>query len=109
MSTMHFADEIVPRSEIEGLPRRSKPDPKALKMALQIVDGLSSEWDPKRYRDTYTEELRRRIARKNSGKEVVESTDKQEGRVLDLMAALEASVDAAKKRRAPRKSTRKTA
>jgi DNA end-binding protein Ku len=109
MSTMHFADEIVPRSDIEGLPRRSKPDAKALKMALQIIDSLSSEWDPKRYSDTYTEELRRRIRRKDSGKEVVESTDKPAGRVLDLMAALEASVDAAKKRRAPRKSTRKTA
>jgi DNA end-binding protein Ku len=109
MSTMHFADEIVPRSDIEGLPRRSKPDAKALKMALQIIDSLSSEWDPKRYSDTYTEELRRRIKRKDSGKEIVESTDKPAGRVLDLMAALEASVDAAKKRRAPRKSTRKSA
>jgi DNA end-binding protein Ku len=112
MSTMRFADEVVPRSEIESLPRRSSPDPKALKMATQLIDGLSSEWQPKQYHDTYTEELRNRIKRKDHGKEVVESTDKPEGRVLDLMAALEASVDAAKKRR-PRKttgkSTRKTA
>ena len=109
MSTMRFADEVVPRSDIEGLPRRGKADPKALRMAKQLIEGLSSEWNPKQYHDTYTETLRKRITAKNAGKEVVETTDeKPEGRVLDLMAALEASVDAAKKRRIPRKTTRKT-
>ena len=77
-------------------------------MATQLIDGLSSEWDPTQYHDTYTEELRSRIKRKDHGKEVVESADKPEGRVLDLMAALEASVDAAKKRRTPRKTSRRT-
>ena len=109
MSTMRFADEVVPRSEIEALPRRSSPDPRALKMATQLISGLSSVWQPKQYRDTYNEELRDRIKRKDSGKEVVESTEEPAGRVLDLMAALEASVDAAKKRRTPRKSTGKSA
>jgi DNA end-binding protein Ku len=99
MSTMRFADEVVNRSEIEGMPRRAKTDPKALKMAKQLIEGLSTEWNPKQYRDTYTETLRKRIAAKNSGKEVVDTAEKPAGRVLDLMAALEASVDAAKKRR----------
>jgi len=109
MSTMRFADEIVKRSEIEGLPRRSKPDPKALRMAKQLIEGLSSEWDPARYHDTYTEALRKRIAAKNAGKEVVETAEEPAGRVLDLMAALEASVEASKRRREPRKSPRKAA
>ncbi|MEP7204192.1 MAG: Ku protein [Ilumatobacteraceae bacterium] len=108
MSTMRFADEVVPRSDIEGLPRRGKTDPKALRMAKQLIEGLSTEWNPKQYHDTYTETLRKRISAKNAGKEVVEMTEeKPEGRVLDLMAALEASVDAVKKRRTPRKTTRK--
>jgi DNA end-binding protein Ku len=108
MSTMRFADEVVPRADIEGLPRRAKADPKALRMAKQLIEGLSTDWDPKQYRDTYTDTLRKRIAAKSAGKETVETIDeKPEGRVLDLMAALEASVDAAKKRRAPRKTTRK--
>jgi len=109
MSTMVFADEVVPRSDIEGLPRRAKADPKALKMAVSIIDGLSTSWDPERYHDTYTEALRDRIAKKQSGKEVVEAEDKPAGRVLDLMAALEASVDAAKGRRPARKPARKAA
>jgi DNA end-binding protein Ku len=107
MSTMHFADEIAKRSEIEGLPRRVKPDTKALQMAKQLIEGLSGEWDPARYHDTYTEALRKRIAAKNAGKEVVETAEKPAGRVLDLMAALEASVEASKKRRGPRKAARK--
>src|SRR5215210_3367019 len=41
MSTMRFADEVVPRSEIEDLPRKASPDEKALKMATQIIDNLA--------------------------------------------------------------------
>ena len=109
MSTMRFADEVVERSEIEGMPRRRKADPKALKMATQLIEGLSSEWKPDQYHDTYTEALRRRITAKDKGKEVVETAEEPAARVLDLMAALEASVDAAKLRRAPRKTPRKAA
>jgi DNA end-binding protein Ku len=107
MSTMRFADEVVPRREIEGLPKRAKPEPKALSMAKQLIDGMTADWDPDRYRDTYTDELRKRIKAKDAGKEVVESTEAPKARVLDLMAALEASVDAARERRTPRKPTRK--
>jgi len=107
MSTMRFADEVVPRRDIDGLPKRAKPEPKALNMAKQLIDGMTSEWEPDRYRDTYTDELRKRIKAKESGKEIVESDEKPTARVLDLMAALEASVEAARDRRAPRKAPRK--
>jgi DNA end-binding protein Ku len=97
MSTMRFADEVVPRSETEDLPRRAKPDPKSLRMALQLIDAMSTDWEPRRYEDTYTEELRQRIKAKDEGKEIVEPEEPREsGKVVDLMAALEASVDAAK-------------
>jgi DNA end-binding protein Ku len=103
MSTMRFADEVVPRSEVEGLPRRgSKADPKALRMAEQLIDGLSSEWDPRQYHDTFAEELRSRIKSKDKGRKVVEPEPAADGKVLDLMAALEASVESAKGRRAGR-------
>jgi len=58
MSTMRFADEVVPRSDVDGVPdRRTKPDTKMLRMATQLVDSLTSDWNPKRYHDTFTEEL----------------------------------------------------
>lgn len=109
MSTMRFADEVVPRAEVDGVPaRRSKPEPKALKLATQIVDSLSGEWKPEQYHDTYAEELRTRIARKEKGKDVVagdEGTTAPDAKVLDLMEALEKSVSSAKDRRAQKQPT----
>ena len=99
MSTMRFADEVVPRSKVEGLPnRRAKPEAKALKMATSLVDALAGDWQPEQYHDTFTEELRRRIKAKDDGKEIVEREEPEptDAKVLDLLSALEASVDAAR-------------
>jgi DNA end-binding protein Ku len=96
MSTMRFADEVVPREDVEGVPtRRAKPEAKALKLATQIVDSLAADWKPEQYHDTYAEELRARIEAKDMGKDVVEAPEEEAEKadVLDLMAALKASVD----------------
>ena len=110
MSTMRFADEVVPRSDIDGLPnRRTKPDTKALRMATQLVDSLASDWDPDQYRDTFVDELRKRIKARDKGKEIVEKDEPApEGKVLDLMAALERSVEAAKGRKTRQRSSAKS-
>jgi len=111
MSTMRFADEVVPRRDVDALPSRaSKPEAKALRMATQLIDGLTAPWEPDRYHDTYAEDLRTRIKAKDQGKEVVtEAPAAENGKVLDLMAALEASLEAGKGRAKPRKRTRKSA
>ncbi|HEY9556174.1 MAG TPA: Ku protein [Acidimicrobiales bacterium] len=98
MSTMRFADEVVPRKDIDEIPnRRTKPDAKSLKLATQIVDSLAADWKPEQYEDTYATELKKRIKAKDEGKEVtVEAAPAERAKVVDLMAALEASVDAAK-------------
>ena len=66
MSTMRFADEVVPRTDIDGLPDARQAGRKQLRLATQIIDALAAEWDPKRYHDTYTEELRERIERQGA-------------------------------------------
>ncbi len=115
MSTMRFADEIVPRSQIDDLPRRTKPDAGNLRIATQLLDAMSSDWDPSRYHDTFTEELRDRISAKDKGQDVVEksATAEPSAKVVDLMAALEQSVEAAKgghqRRRRPRSKGAKRA
>ncbi len=99
MSTMRFADEVVDRADVDGVPdRRTKPAPKELKLATQIIDALASEWDPARYHDTFTEELKERILAKDRGDEVVdeEGAPPPSADVVDLMEALEASVARAK-------------
>ena len=99
MSTMRFADEVVPQSDVDALPGKgAKPDAKELKLASQIINSLATEWDPARYHDTYTEELKSLIEAKAKGKKiVVEEEAPADATVLDLMQALEASLAAAKK------------
>jgi DNA end-binding protein Ku len=115
MSTMRFADEVVPRSEVDGVPdRRTKPDPRMLQMANQLVDSLTTDWDPRHYHDTFTEELRGRIEAKQAGKKLeIEPEEGAEPKVIDLMQALEDSVKGAKatrrSRRKPRSRARKSA
>jgi DNA end-binding protein Ku len=107
MSTMRFADEVLPKSKIDGVPSRvTKPKPKELALANQIIDSLSSTWDPKRYHDTYTDVLRDLIERKADGEEIeVERPEEGKATVVDLMAVLQQSVQEARKGR-KRTSTR---
>jgi len=99
MSSMRFADEVVPQSDVDALPKKgSKPDAKELKLASQIIGSLATSWDPKRYHDTYTEELKDLIEAKAKGRKiVVEEEAPAEATVVDLMQALEASLAAARK------------
>jgi DNA end-binding protein Ku len=105
MSTMRFADEVVPRSDLDEVPdRRTKPDPKLLRMATQLVESLAGDWDPRQYRDTYTDELRERIQAKEKGEEITaEPEAREEPKVVDLMDALRASLDESGNKRGGRK------
>jgi DNA end-binding protein Ku len=114
-----FPDELVAAKEIDGLPVRVKPDAKELRMAQQLVGSLTEPWNPSQFKDTYREKLLDVIKRKEKGEEIVLEPAAKQADVLDLMAALEASVKASKKRRSPssaakaghtaRKTTRKSA
>jgi DNA end-binding protein Ku len=109
LSTMRFADEVVPSADIEGIPARSGKGARRKEMALarQIIDALASDWEPERYHDTYTEELRRLIKRRAKGGkavEVEEEAPEKGAEVVDLMEALEASLTGARKRKRARKS-----
>ena len=98
MSTMRFADEVVPQSDLDLPGKGAKPEPKELKLASQIIGSLATDWDPTRYHDTYTEELKSLIEAKAKGKKiVVEEEAPADANVLDLMQALEASLAAARK------------
>ena len=108
MSTMLFADEVVPKSEIPELPKRkSSVSDREVKMATQIIDSLTTEWKPSRYKDTYREQVLELIDKKAKGEEITVAEDEEEeAEVVDLMAALEASLAATKKTK--RSATKKT-
>jgi DNA end-binding protein Ku len=99
METMIFADEVVPPGEIDDLPEASalKASDRELKMAQQLIDSLSSDFEPDKYRDEYREKVLELIERKASGEEIaVQPEAPKPKEVPDLMAALEASLAAVK-------------
>src|ERR671911_36947 len=99
METMLFHDEVVPSHDIEDLPdgKELKATDRELKMAQQLIDSLSSEFDPTSYRDEYRDKVLELIEMKASGKEIAVQPEAPEpAKVPDLMAALEASLAAVK-------------
>jgi DNA end-binding protein Ku len=99
METMLFADEVVPPDEIEELPteKELKVSDRELRMARQLIESLSSEFEPGRYTDEYREKVMDLIERKAQGEEIaVQPEAPKAERVPDLMAALEASLAAVK-------------
>src|ERR671923_1898228 len=97
LERMHFADEIRPA---EGLaPKDGEVSKQELGMAAELIEQYTGEFDPGQYRDTYRDALCEIIKAKRRGEEVhVEAAPEPEA-PTDLMAALRASVEAARKRR----------
>jgi DNA end-binding protein Ku len=93
LHTLFYADELVDRADLEGVPSGTKVGKKELEAARRLVDSLTTDWDPSAYHDTYREEVLEMVQRKAEGEEVVTEAPKEhKAEVLDLMAALEASL-----------------
>jgi len=96
LHTMLYADEVIHAKDVEGLPVRAKAAPKEMRMAEQLIESLTVDWKPSKYRDTYREKLLKVIERKAKGEEIVVEPQEERAEVVDLMAALEASIEASK-------------
>jgi DNA end-binding protein Ku len=97
MSTMNFADEVVSPDKFDERPGSDvETSKREVDMARQLIDSLSSEWEPDKYRDTYRERVLELIEQKAEGKEIAVQPVEEPQPVPDLMAALEASVKAAR-------------
>jgi DNA end-binding protein Ku len=102
LSTMVYADELNATDEIPELTELDDVDisSKELDMARQLVESLSVDFEPEKFHDDYREAVLGLIERKAAGEEVVAPAAAAEPeKVIDLMAALEASVAAAKEAR----------
>ncbi len=99
LSTMLFGDEVLPPDrldELDGIADAEATD-RELRMAQQLIDSLSNEFDPERFRDEYRDRVLDLIERKASGEQItVEPQAEEPEEVPDLMAALEASLAAVK-------------
>jgi DNA end-binding protein Ku len=96
LSTLHWPDEIRSLKELDIGEEEFEFKPAEKKMAAQLVAAMTGEFDPTQYRDEYREAVRAVIEAKVEGRETVEIEEPEPGgKLIDLMAALEASVKAA--------------
>ena len=99
METTLYADEVVDPGEIDGLPGEVQVSERELEMAKMLVESSSEPFNPSKYRDEYREKLMDMIEAKAEGRTIEAPTPAEPTRVVDLMAALEASLAAAKARK----------
>jgi DNA end-binding protein Ku len=100
METMLFADEVIPPDALDELSGDGevKTSDRELAMAKQLIESLTSDFEPEKYRDEYRERVLDLIERKAQGETIViEEPAAEPEQVPDLMAALEASIAGAKK------------
>ncbi len=96
LSTLYWPDEIRALGELDLPEEEPEIKPAEKKMAAQLIEARTGEFDPSQYRDEYREALMQVIESKIEGRETVEVEPAEEPtKLVDLMAALQASVNAA--------------
>jgi DNA end-binding protein Ku len=100
METMYFHDEVVNPAEIDGLDTNIDIAEKELDMAKMLVEASSGEFEPEKYKDEYRERVLAMIEAKAAGTAFEMPVAEEAPKVVDLMAALEASLAAAKAKKA---------
>jgi DNA end-binding protein Ku len=98
LNTLRFADELKDPAELE-IPS-AKVTSKELDMAMRLVEDMADQWKPRQYKDTFREDLMKRIQAKVKAGETEEITEPEKerrpekgGEVIDLMSLLKKSVE----------------
>jgi DNA end-binding protein Ku len=110
LETMFWPDEIR-EAAFEEVDKAAevKPRLQEIQMAKTLIDNLTQDFDPSAFTDEYREKLLEIVEKKVAGEEIEVIPEAAEPKVVDLMEALRASVEASKEKTARSKSTRKAA
>lgn len=110
LNLMRFHAELNSVETLD-LPGDDALKDKEVKMAIQLVEQLSGEFEPERYKDEYTEKLLEIIRMKVEGQEVVvpEMPEEEEAEVIDLVARLKESLERGRERKAEARTSKKKA
>lgn len=101
METIFYPDEIRPIAQVPNLPENPAVNDKELTMAKMLIEQLSTPFEPETYRDDYREKVLDMIQHKIAGEEIRISPEAPQTNVVDLMAALQASLEAVKPANVP--------
>ncbi|MCF6093344.1 Ku protein [Microaerobacter geothermalis] len=96
LETIYYPDEVRGIAQLPALPDETKLNENELKMAIQLIENLAAPFDPTRYKDKYRESLQELIQKKMEGEEIVAAPVAPRRNVIDLMDALQASLEATK-------------
>jgi DNA end-binding protein Ku len=118
LDTMRYHDELKARSSLdvpaEGM-KGAKLNQKEVDMALRLIEEMSEDWKPQKYRDTYREDILARIKQKVKAGDTEELTEPEEeekpqkAEIIDLMSLLKKSVEGQGKAAKPAPSHRRPA
>jgi DNA end-binding protein Ku len=92
LSTMLFADEVRDTKDIDGATQKAhKPSAQQLRAAVAVIEELSGDWEPDKWKDRYRRRLQDVVARKRKGQTIKapEPREPEPEEAPDLMAALE--------------------
>ena len=108
LTTLRTAEEVRTLKEI-GHPDLPKPYPQMLQIAEKIIEQQSGDFDPAEFNDRYEDALRALIEEKRKGKPVKPAKPaNDDGKVIDLMAALKKSLEGGSTQRRPSNGTNGT-
>ncbi len=109
MNTMFYPDEVRSPAAIDELGYKVDLHENEVKMAVNLVENLSSSFNPEKYTNRYREVLMEAIHGKITGEEIQSAAVPEANNVVDLMSALKASIDLAKKERGIEKKAKPAA
>jgi len=96
LSTMYFPDEVRSIQDLPDLPGEIEIRPKELDIAKELIESLVTAFTPEKYRDTYREKLLKIIQARIEGKKIAIAPSPEREKVVDLLEALQASVQKAR-------------
>ena len=108
METIYYPDEIRSVSQVPNLPEKTEVQEKELEMAKMLIDHLTTPFEPEKYQDEYRNRLIELIDKKVAGEEIKVAPVAEKTNVIDLMAALKASLEAAQSKEPPKPARKKT-
>lgn len=96
LETIFYPDEVRDSKQVPGVPENLQTTKAELDMAAQLIDNLTTAFDPDKYRDTYRERLLEKINAKVEGKDFVVKKETDKENIVSLMEALKQSIQMSK-------------
>ncbi|MDR9794608.1 Ku protein [Aeribacillus pallidus] len=96
METIHYPDEVRNARDVPGVPQNNNIEKKELDAAMLLIDQLTTTFKPEKYQDEYRLRIQEKIEQKVQQNETKTAEPSPKKNIVDLMSALEASIERSK-------------